>query len=260
MSTPNGYILVKSSDFPPQTPSARVSAPAKETKEEVIENKNIERKSIEISGISLLSIAGKMRLGKGNLLQVSLPPQLDATQSFRKKFRYIAQGASGTNLSLVTVGSSLISFGCMAISTSQVSSIISSFKIHGITIYPAAGAINTSLEWTDAASVGTHMKDERKMTPVPTGITVSLPCHYKPPSGSEASFWQDGQGTLSALYAIIATAGSIIDVDATVTMQNTADNVQQTGFTSLTTGLVYYPALDGRSTNRLAPVGRTNAT
>ncbi len=78
--------------------------------------------------------------------------------------------------------------------------------------------------------------------------------------GSEAAFWQDGQGTASSLFALLGSAGCICDIDATVTMQNTGTNVQQTGFTSLTVGVVYYPAIDGRATNRWAPVGRTNAT
>ncbi len=256
MSTPNGYILVKSSEFVPPTPSVRVSAPAKESKEQIEDSKD-ERRPIQYSGLNLQM--GSRRLAIGKSLSIELPPQLDATQGFRKRFRYIAQGTSGTNQSLVTVGTAMLSFGSMATTTGELSSIISSFKIHSITIYPASGAANTYLEWVDSTGYGEHMKDERKLRPVPTGITVSSPIQYKPPSGSDAAWWQDSLGTSRSLFAILATAGCIIDVDASVTMLNVGTNVQQTGFTSLTVGLVYYPPLDGRATNRIAPVGRTSA-
>jgi len=261
MATPNGYILIKRSELSvPQTPSfnAVAASKEKELKVEVPEIEHEERKTIVLSAVPNL-LTGSRSVGRGNMLTVGLPPSLDATQGFRKNFRYIAQGTSATNLSLVSVGTALISFGSMAIATDQVSSIISSFKIHSVTIYPASGATNTYLEWTDAATVGQHVKDERKLRPVPTGITVSAPIRYYPAKESESAFWQNGAGTATGLFAVLATAGSVIDVDATVTLLNSGLNVQQTGFTSLTVGLVYYPPLDGRATNRLAPVGRTTA-
>jgi hypothetical protein len=254
MTTLKGYILIKA----PELKELNVdSTSSKESKnQQVVESKVIMAEPPS-DNAALLQMKGKSASGTSIR---GLPPQLDATQGFRKKFRYIFQGTSGTNQSLVTVGTAMMSFGCMAISTSQVSSIISSFKLHSITIYPAAGASNTYLEWVDAVTTGEHMKDSRKMRPVPTGITISEPIRYVPPSGSEASFWQDALGTANSLFAVLGTAGSIMDVDATVTILNTGNNVQQTGFTSLTTGFVYYPAIDGRVTNRIAAVGRTGAT
>ncbi len=262
MATPPGYILIKKSEHSvPSTPSLSAVAASRksELKVEVHDSEHDAKKTIFVSNDppDLSSLKGWN--AKGSLV-VGLPPQLDATQGFRKRFRYIAQGTSGTNQSLVTVGTLMLSMGSMAIATDQLSSIISSFKLHSVTIYPASGAANTYLEWVEAATVGQHVKDERKLRPVPTGITVSGPIRYVPPKDSESSFWQDGQGTASSLFALLATAGSIIDVDCTVTMQNTGTNVQQTGFTSLTVGVVYYPPLDGRATNRIAAVGRTSAT
>jgi hypothetical protein len=153
----------------------------------------------------------------------------------------------------------MLAFGSMATATDQISSIFSSFKIHSVTIYPAASAANVYLEWVEAATVGLHTKDERKMRPMPNGITISAPMRYVPPKGSDASFWQDGQGTANSLFVLLGSIGCIMDIDATVTMQNTGTNVQQTGFTSLTVGSVYYPAIDGRATNRWPPIGRQNA-
>ncbi len=81
---------------------------------------------------------------------------------------------------------------------------------------------------------------------------------FIPPSGSEASFWQDGQGSGTTLAALAAPPGSVLDIDVTCTMANSGTTVQLSGFSGATVGSVYYPALDGRSTNDWPADGRPN--
>lgn len=193
----------------------------------------------------------------------SLPPMIDATITFRKVYRFVAQDLSATQKT-VTTGSLLLSLGAMATATTGISSLCSSFKIHKITMYPPAGGL-CFVEWVES-SVNPRNKDSRMGQIVPTGITIEKPLTFVPPAGSEAALWQSGStydatapGSVS-LFAISSTVGAVVDLDVSCTLSNVGSNYQDTGYSSLTVGAVYYPALDGRSTNDFAPVGRPNAT
>jgi hypothetical protein len=212
--------------------------------------------------ISLRRGSGKKRSRSknGKLGIASLPPELDATVSFSKKYRYIAQDASAT-AKTVTVGTILVSMGSMAITTTQVSSLCSSFRIKKITMYPALGTgVTPLLEWVDAATTGLNVKDEKVGRSIPAGVTVEAPITIRPPKNSEISWWWDAQATGVTLFVLSAPVGTILDLDVEATIVNSGTNVQETSYTSLTVGAIYYPALEGRSTNDWAPVGRTNAT
>lgn len=218
----------------------------------------------ELKGTNLVLAKGTPLLskgkGKGSNMgdKIVLPPTLDATVTFRKVFRYVAQGSSASGASC-TVGQMLESFGSVATATTQITSITSAFKLHSLTFYPAASGV-CGVEWVDAATTGLNQKDSYKNAPVPTGITVSHPVRFTPPKDSQVSWWWDGQASGVTLLALYATVGCYLDVDVSVCISNRQVNVQETGFTGLTVGAVYYPSLDGRSTNKFAPFGRTNAT
>ena len=222
-----------------------------ENKKEVKECKNL----VLAKGTPLLSKSkGKGKMGAG----IALPPTLDATVTFRKVFRYVAQGSSASGSSC-NVGQMLESFGSVATATNQITSITSAFKLHSLTFYPAASGV-CGVEWIDAATTGYNQKDSYKNAPVPTGITVSHPVRFTPPKESQVSWWWDGQASGVTLLALYATVGCYLDIDVSVCISNRQVNVQETGFTGLTVGSVYYPSIDGRANNKFAPFGRTNAT
>lgn len=199
---------------------------------------------------------GKSR-GMGGL---KLPPELDATVSFSKVYRYIAQDASATQKT-ITVGTIMVSLGSMPITTSQVSSLCSSFRLKKFTLYPASGSgTNIQFEWVDAATTGLNMRDERKNKIIPTGITVESPMIVRPPKNSQVSWWWDSQAASVTLIALSAPVGTVLDMEIEATITNCGTNLQESGYSSLTVGAIYYPPLDGRATNDWAPVGRPTAT
>jgi len=244
MATPNGYILIKKSEL---TDSESAKAAPKVEDRPLSEYK--ERKlSNLLTGLSLNALGRKVS---------SLPPALNSTPMYRHTFRYVAQDASAT-VKVLDPANMLLSFGSLAISSTGMYSVHSAFKIHKITIWPAVSG-SGAVQW-DSYTTNTHNPDIVKVRPMPTGVTVTGGSVYVPPKESEASWWWSGQGSAEFVCAISATVGSVVDVDVTVCMQDVGTNITGTGFTSLVTGIMYYPALDGRSTNDFAPFGRTNAT
>ncbi len=242
MATPNGYILVKKSEYEPRTPAPKQLSV-------ILPDDSKENKELLLS---------KGQGASKALSSVKLPPLIDSTIRFRHTYRYIAQDASATVKS-PRVTDLMESFGSLAVSTTQLFSLCSAFKLHKITIYPSTGTGMAYVNYDTYAGLP-NAPDELKTKPIPTGQTVGGALVYPVPKGSQTSWWQSGHGNNNSLFNIAAPVGSIVDVDVTVCIQNTGTNVSNNAFSSLTAGLVYYPALDGRSTNDFAPVGRTNAT
>lgn len=191
---------------------------------------------------------------------MQLPPELDATVSFKKVYRYISQDASATQKTL-TVGTIMMSLGAMANTTTQVSSFCSSFRLIRFTLYPPSGTgTNIQFEWVEATTTGLNVRDEKRNKIIPTGITVESPMTVRPPKNTSVSWWWDGQASSVTLAALSAPVGTILDMEVEATLTNAGTNLQESSYTGLVIGGVYYPPLDGRTTNDWAPVGRPNAT
>lgn len=261
MATPPGYVLVKRDEFENKSQSEKKA----ESQPNVLKHVLEEKKKVSLRPAILVRTKARKGSRGAPGLQTKglprLPPATDATISYRKVYRFVSQDQSPTQKTL-TVGNMMLAFGSVATTTTQLSSIISSFKIHSMTLWPAltvgTASFEANFEWVDAATTGQHQRDVRFSDRLPAGTTQDRPMRFVPPSGSEASFWQDGQGTLTTLAAIAAPPGSILDVDVTCTIANSGTSVQQTGYTAATVGLVYYPALDGRATNDWPSDGRPN--
>jgi hypothetical protein len=203
--------------------------------------------------------AGSKKRVKARRGGSSLPPSINVVPTFRHVYRYIAQDASAT-VKTVTIAKLVQSFGSVAIATTQLGSVITSFKLRRITIYPssATGGSIPYVEWSEASSAFT--KDERKNVSVPSGITVERPLRVSPPKGTLASFWLSSLSPTAEVFNIAATVGSIVDVDVMCTLAVAGTQYQETGYSGLTVGQMYYPSLDGRATNDFAPVDLLNAT
>lgn len=249
MATPHGYILVKQDEHKPlPTPSERLG------KLRVVDPLASKDESKQ-DALGLIQAGGALGAKSGKT--PSLPPALDSSIRFRHKYRYVAQDASAS-VKTVTVGHILQSFGSMATSANDVHTLASAFKIHSITIYPSPNGV-PYVSWDTYSGVA-HNPDSLITKPIPFNITTGGGHRFIPPANSQVSWWQSGQNTSDSMFNIAAPVGSIVDVDASVCIQNVGTNGSNGAYSGLTPGLVYYPALDGRSTNDFAPVGRTNAT
>lgn len=246
--TPSDFVLVEKEAKAPSPP-------------ERVLNKGTSQMA---SGLSLASGRG---LGKSRSRgrtrrsgALTIPPELDATVSFTKTYRFVGQDLVGTQRT-VTVSSLMQALGCVAITTTQLTTMCSSFRIKKVTIYPAANSATLTLfEWVEASSTGLNVRDERKNRPLPLGVTVGDVLVIRPPGKSQMSWWWDGSAASVALFALSAPVGSVLDLQVEATINNTGTQIQDNTYTGLTVGLTYYPALEGRSTNDWAPVGRLNAT
>lgn len=256
MATPPGYILIKRSELVPQTPR-----PVAETKELKVEVPDENQKQQLESSKPLASRRSRLAKPSRGRQSSGLPPEINATITKRMIYRYIAQDASAT-AKTVTSDTMLLSFGGMAITTTTLQSMISSFKLHRVTVYPGSESASVTpscnLYWYEGSSVY-NVKDESKTRPFPKGMTKPGAVVYVPPKDSEVSWWQSGQSARS-MFELSASVGSVVDVDVTITILNVGTNIFSSSFSGLTAGITYYPALDGRATNDFAPVGRSNAT
>jgi len=188
---------------------------------------------------------------KGNPGKVGdLPPALSANCEVHAVFRFLAN-ATGT---AVPISTNMVSSACGGICTlanANVRSWCSFFKINAITAWaPLSGEV--SVNWVN--SLG-EVKDDVKITTLPTGITVTKGLRFVPPPKTLCGFWLQsalGQNILLLSYS----SGSVIDLDVSFTLDNAFVGVDMAVATA-TLKTAYYGYLDGPTTHQLTPQGRT---
>jgi len=186
---------------------------------------------------------------------IAQPPELDASVTVHHTYRYsTAAGASES----ITVGNLLSTCGSMATlvaGTTKVS-LASSILLHKIQIWSpaaAAGAASPTVAWNGA---GGHSRDEEKIV---TTVGTANASYYVsvPPKGSFAELWQDQTGAANVLFTLSAGVGSIIDVSVSFTLANNDAGFTVVNAVADTSGVLYYPPLDG-ATNKFVSVGLAN--
>ncbi len=251
MATPKGFVLVKLDDI-----KSEKKADSRELKSAEVASVADESKNLEVVPL-LRQSGGRYTTGIGKETK-GLPPPYEATVSVRRCFRYSSGASAAGSVDTTQI---LLSLGCMATTTTKVYSLYSSFRIIKMVVWcPAPGTSlgNVSLRWVDTNdSVGALGRDSRVEFTLPKGITQTGAITFRPPKGSDASFWHNGQ-VLRSLFAFAISEGAILDLHVEATLANEMTNVFQSGLTGLSEGVVYGAPLDG-SNNKLRPIGVTSA-
>lgn len=180
----------------------------------------------------------------------SLPPEIDLTVSNRHRFRFQA----GANSVVNSVSyANLCNFLQVGTGAHLLQGIISTVKLHSVTIWPALSTSTTdtvALEWSAA---GEFFKDELKNRTLPEGQTQTGAVRFVPPATSVAGFWSSSSNNI--LFYITAPSGSVLDVDLSFTLAGAyAPPTAITVVGAVTVGNFYYGYLDGITTHIWAPV------
>jgi hypothetical protein len=171
---------------------------------------------------------------------------LDANVLVRHKYRFSATSANETN---VTCQSIMTVAGAMGtVLNTNVNPISKAFKIHSIKIMSSPGALGAaascSVEWYSADSgVMTTQTFDTTNTPDRPAEIFS-----RPPTSSAAWYWRSitnvGGGATTPMFNIQCAAGSIIELDVTHILNDTAYTSWPTVVAAAVLGQMYYSGLD----------------
>jgi len=220
---------------------------------EIIEAKKTPETALRASASGMTSAAS---LGKVS----SLPPALETTASYSHTYAFSSTTSSAV---IVTTQDLFPAFGFVATNSTLGTCIVSSYRVRAIRVWPSpqASATETAqLAWANPLVEGDE-KDTNVIRPLPGGITVTAGVKYVPPKGTLASQWIN-TATNNNYFTLIAPVRSIIylDVDVTLSSQLAPLNVNS-GYTSLSTGVLYYAGLDGPGASpSYPPIGLPNGT
>jgi hypothetical protein len=176
------------------------------------------------------------------------PPMIRANLELAHRYRFTSTAATLTS---ITDNLLLTAAGVMATTATAGTSLYQSVRLRRITIWspPASqgAAVTCSIFWLPRsanAGIGGRATEVSDTT-----VSVAAPATVSsvPPKDSQASFWQNGSST--TLVQLVAPAGSIIDVELSLTVQD--GPVSGGGYTpaaavlvAATAGVVYYCSLD----------------
>ena len=188
--------------------------------------------------------------GVGKKAGGSLPPEIDLTVTCRHRFRF--QSGAASVVTSVNYAD-LCNFLQVGTAAHTLQGIISTMRVHSVTLWPALSTSSTdtvALEWSAA---GEFFKDELKNRTLPEGQTQTGALVFKPPKNTVCSFWSYSSNNV--LFYITAPTGSVCDVDMSFTLAGAfAPPTAVTTVGSVTVGNFYYGYLDGVSTHIWAPV------
>jgi hypothetical protein len=206
--------------------------------------------SNEGKSVSLTSGTSQAKSGG---LKLSLPPKLNITVQFKHTYRFVCR--TGNTLAPVTGADLLLACGCVATSATTIAGFVSSVRVHYIKIWTSPNASSTdtvAVQWQ--SPITAVEKDEYVDQSIPVGVTVTGGSMFTPPADTFCAKWVSN--TALAVFSLIATTGSIVDVCLSGTFSNALGSSTATGASGLTVGAVYYNSLDGATTSSVfLPVG-----
>jgi len=172
------------------------------------------------------------------------------TVQVRRTFRFSSSGFAST----IYDDDAVFLAGAVGKVTNTTLAVLGlSAKIHRVSIWapPASQGANTtcSIQWfsADGVKLAGEVTDTTMSTATPAYVTGT------PPKGSLASFWVGNSG--NAIFNLVAPAGSIVDVDATVVLNDRATALDTIGVSTAVLGQLYWVALDlSDGTHTLTPV------
>jgi len=202
-------------------------------------------------------------------LQIShvRPPAFNAYYPLRHKFRFQYSPAANTNLSTtvvssITVGQILGSAGvlCTALNSTAYN-WFTGFKIHSIEMWGAfsptasgvAGSFNPAFVQVDWARTSLAITGPVLLTDSSADGAHAAHVKSAPPSGTQASFWNDNASGSSVVAILVYNCPLTVDIDLTLGSGDSAAVAY-----SIATGIVgdqYSLPLDGVSTHNLLAVG-----
>lgn len=244
------YVLVKKSDMTPgNQPSSceDCKAPAPAAGDSLDLNQSFRPTSLLREKVVVARYASKR--GKSEMMD-SGPPRLLTTFRGTNTVRF---GCTTGGAYSITVANLLGSLGVIGkVSNSSVVAVMSSVKLDHIKVWSSASSSTLSTAAVDwSAGQSSQVPDENVDDTIPQGTSVPSGLLFKPPRSSLASFWITSADSSAVLFKITVQAGSIVDVQCSYRMCDTISPLSITVATAVV-GAMYYLALDGPTSNKLA--------
>jgi len=220
----------------PQTPSSSGDKKGSETKDDLVIVKHPllakERKTM-----------GRRRKGVGSKVAVpNLPPTLSTVTTTDQTLRFVVTAGVSGQISNTEL---LFAMGSMAITTTSVFTLHSTFRIRRITVWPAQNGSTASapeVVWFGGGSSAV-VKDNQHNSAIPEGVTMAgTPVTSVPPRDTFAGDWQKaGSDALFEISNLLD--GSVVDVHVVGTIMNNIANASR-NVTGATAGIIYWLGLD----------------
>jgi len=190
--------------------------------------------------------------------RIAHPPQIKSNIIFSHRYRYVATGAAiAVN---ITGASLMLAAGCVgSVVNTTVVSLYTSVRLKRIEIWsppPLAGASSCTVQYLTTDGVGAAVEHSD------TSVSPAYPAHLvsRPPSRDLSSFWQSPATTNNNMFAISCAAGSLIDVDLELIL-NDGNSILALAVAAAAVGQIYYLALDRAvPSNNLIPVALNTTT
>lgn len=220
----------------------------------------------KVSGVDLVARRrgrfAPQRRGRGRRQMLStapsLPPRIEGVTAFDCVRRFsVSASASSVAITRKSLGCSVLVVCSVANTTMK--SIISSFRIQKITLWPPAGG-SVILDINANSSQGAEQalsRESTKISSLPTGITVDLPTVFVPKKDSYLGMWQAvAENSDDQLFALSSDSGAVIDVHLVATIAGATSTLTSATTTStVAVGAAGVMSLD--TSNKCASVGYT---
>lgn len=189
--------------------------------------------------------------------RASLPPSIPVSPVVRHTLRFYIGGAvSNRTITILDVFGAL--GGICTITNSVLTLVATSFRIHGVTLYPASGGLG-EIAWADTSSGAGP--DQAHEAILPAGIAQTETVRSSPPAKSLASFWINVSAiSANPLFRVTTSnSGHVLDLDVEYTFRNELSPVTVIIATGVL-GVYYYLRLDQSSgaPRYFDPVDRPN--
>jgi len=199
----------------------------------------------------------KKTRGRGRTTQNTLRPiSLSSNITLGHKYRFVSSSGTATAITPTSLLGAAGTY-CYA-ANSAVQSFFQSVRVNRVQIWapPASqgSSVTCSLEWVGIANQASN----REVSDTSNSVTAPAKVDSRPPRLSLASFWQQPSST--ALFTIVAPAGSIIDVTMSLIAQDDNSVAASIAVASGSLAYVYYLSLDPNATHRFTPVSLTTTT
>jgi hypothetical protein len=183
-------------------------------------------------------------------------PQFNSTIQVSRKVRYESAGV-GQSGELVNFGltrAMLLNHLVVNTAANANARIISGYKLNRITARTqtqgglGVGNATISVEWTSTYGP-TKIVSDTSMSIHPAKIST------RPPKQSLASFWSlTGSNETDVLAILNFPAGTVIDIDYTIILQDGETPVSVASTAAGTVGTLYMLPLDGSASGQIVPV------
>jgi hypothetical protein len=196
--------------------------------------------------------------------KMSLVPVIHLTPQMRRNFYFSNSTSGSVSISFLELIGTL--GGICTVANTTIQNWASSLKVNHLRVWPsmsASGVESVVVDWV--AGPSGFVPDRADTVINVMGSTIPHSLTFTPPRNSLAGDWLNTAAVSSSanIFNLTFPSGCVWELDVTITLGMVNSTTTTTFAASVATGTlgnIYYLALDGTSSNKIAPVGGTPTT